>query len=109
MNTIVWSLQGNRLKVAECEFHCIVVTRKWSLQVIARKSCQSCGIQIPFYCSNKEKVLKLKNINTKLCLLQVNRLKVADYEYHIRVITRKSSQSLGISMPLYGSYMESVS
>ena len=28
MKTILWQLQGNSLKVAECEKNCMVVTRK---------------------------------------------------------------------------------
>ena len=100
MNTIVWSLQGNGLKVAECEFHCIVVTRKWS---------QSCGIWIPLYGSYKKNVSKLRNRNTIVWQLPGNWLKVSEYKYHCMLITREYSHSCGIWIPLYGSYKESIS
>ena len=116
MNTIAELLKGNRLKVAEYEYHCMVVTRKsyqscaiWTpLYLHGRKSPQSCGIRIPLYGIYKESVSKLRNINTIVCSLQGNRLKVAEYECHCMVFTRKSSRSCGIQIPPYGSYKESV-
>ena len=114
MNTIVWQLQGNRLKVAdyeyqrlvvkgvllkvaEYEYHCVVVTRKPS---------QRCGIWIPLYGSYKEIVSNVRNIKTIAWWLQGNCLKIAEYECRCVVFTRKLSQSCGIWKPTHGSYKE---
>ena len=105
MNTMVWSLQGYHLKVAEYhyhrmvarrnsltlaahEYHCMVVTRKclkvaeyeYHFMVITRKSSQNCRIWIPLYGSYKEMVSKLRIMNTIVWFLQGNRLKVEEYE-----------------------------
>ena len=63
MNINVWWLQANCFKVAEYEYHCVVVTRKFL---------QSCGISTPLYGSLNE-----------------NCLKVAQYEPNCMVVTSK--------------------
>ena len=95
MNTILWYLQGNCLKVAEYEYHSLVVTGKLF---------QSCRISIALYCCYKETVSKLRNINTILRKLTQNCFKVAECEYHCKVVTSKLFQSCGMWMPPYGSY-----
>ena len=55
MNTIVWYLNGKRVKVEKYEYRCMVVTRK-SSQII--------GKSIKCYRAYKEIVSKLRNINT---------------------------------------------
>ena len=103
-------------KVAEYEYNC---------RVIKRKSPQSSRIWIPLYGKYKEILSKLRDMNTIVSslkeiasklwdkntivwYLQGKRLKVAQYKYHRMLITRKSSQSCGIWMPLYGIYKEIV-
>ena len=125
-NTIVWKLQGNRLKVAEYEHHSMVVTRKssqscwiwilmygsykeiaWKFRDINTIACSlqwnlliySCEISIPLYGSCKESISNLRNINTLVWSLQGNRVKFAEYEYLWMVVTRKESQSCGIWIP----------
>ena len=93
------SLHGNCLKVAEYEYHCIVVTRKLF---------QSSGMSTPLYGSYKQPVSKLRNVKTIVWQLQENCLKVAEYENHSMVVTRKSFQSCGMWKALYGSYREIV-
>ena len=58
MNKIVWYLEGNLLKVAECEYNCMAVRRKASERL---------GILTPWYGRYKEIVSKLRNISIPLC------------------------------------------
>ena len=83
MKSIVWLLQGNCFKVAEYEYHCMVVY--------------------------KEIVSKLQNMKTIVWYIQGSCIKVAECQYHSLVVTRKLFQSCGISIPFYGSCKEIVS
>ena len=122
VKTIVWQLQGNCLKVAEYDYHSMVVTRKFFQSceistplygsfhgnclkvaeyeyhciVVTRKLFQSCGMSTPLCGSYKQPVSKLRNVKTIVWQLQENCVKVAEYENHSMVVTRKSFQSCGM-------------
>ena len=116
MKEIVWYLEGNLLKVAECEYNCMVVRRKASerlgiltpwygryTEIVSKLR----NISIPLCGSYKESVSKLQKMNIIVWQLQGDCLRVAEYEYRFMVVTRKSSQSRGIRIAFYGSYKES--
>ena len=98
--TIVWSLQGKRLKVPDFVNHRMVITRKES---------QSCGIHIESYGHYKESVSKLKILYTILWSFGGKGLKNAEYIYHRMFITMNASESCGIYILSYGHYKQSAS